>query len=57
MVTQRSRAESDGDHWPHLVSLGTLLAAVVGVLLLGAVLRTAVPEAATDDGGALMLRA
>ncbi len=56
MVTQQSRAASDGDRpgedWPHLVSLGTLLAAVVGVLLLGAVLHTEVPQANTGGSGA-----
>ncbi len=56
MVTQQSRAASDGDRhgedWPHLVSFGTLLAAVVGVLLLGAVLRTEVSEADTGGSGA-----
>ena len=48
MVTKHGRAASDEENrdgdWPHLVSFGTLLAAVVGVLLLGAVLRTEVPE-------------
>lgn len=54
MVTKDGRAASDkenrGDDWPHLISFGTLLAAVVGVLLLGAVLRTDLPE--TDAGAA-----
>ena len=53
MVKQQRRAVSDsnrrGEDWPHLVSFGMLLAAVVGVLLLGAVLRGEVPEA--DFGG------
>ena len=48
MVANRNREASDGDRgqdWPHLVSFGTLLASVVGVLVLGAVLRTETPGA------------
>ena len=53
MVTRERRAASDEDRhaedWPHLVSFGTLLVAVVGVLLLGALLRTEVPGVATGE--------
>lgn len=56
MAPQQSRTASEadrhGEDWPQLVSFGTLLAAVLGVLLLGAVLRTAVPEADSGGGGA-----
>ncbi len=49
MPTQPRSAKSDGagrsEDWPHLFSFGTLLAAVIGVLLLGAMLRTEAPEA------------
>ncbi len=53
MVKQQSRSASDadrhGEDWPQLISFSMLLAAVIGVLLLGAVLRTEVPDA--DAGG------
>jgi septal ring-binding cell division protein DamX len=53
MVAQRKRTTSDEDRarddWPRLLSFAALFAAVLGVLLLGAVLRTDRPREAAVE--------
>jgi septal ring-binding cell division protein DamX len=53
MVAQRKRTTSDEDRvrddWPRLLSFAALFAAVLGVLLLGALLRTDRPREAAID--------